>query len=152
MADTIMAMLIARASVEINMVSPFASICHYFKGSTSQSGFGSIWHAAVQTAWLPFRPGLVQSALHEIKPLCTRTRQSGCDPTGGDGECREPVHPSKSHLRRRVAFTMIRPDTRKLGDGAMVPVGKTEPHTAHRSRRAGVALRRGRIAQTQTRA
>jgi hypothetical protein len=36
MADTIMAMLIASASVEINMVSPFASIIGCFACSTPQ--------------------------------------------------------------------------------------------------------------------
>lgn len=39
MADTIMAMLIASASVEINMVSPFAKIFDRFACSTLQAGF-----------------------------------------------------------------------------------------------------------------
>lgn len=39
MADTIMAMLIASASVEINMVSPFACFLDRFACSTPQPGF-----------------------------------------------------------------------------------------------------------------
>jgi hypothetical protein len=52
MAETIMAMLIASASVEINMVSPFVSFFGCFACSTLQTGF---W---LRMAWTIFCTGL----------------------------------------------------------------------------------------------
>jgi len=50
MAETIMAMLIASASVEINMVSPFVSFFVRFDHSTSQ---GLIWLPCEQNYFSP---------------------------------------------------------------------------------------------------
>jgi hypothetical protein len=65
MADTIMAMLIASASVEINMVSPFASIFACFACSTPQL---AIWFPEVSKIIQNSEPGGPERRIAAVMP------------------------------------------------------------------------------------